>query len=99
MNLSKTLVATLILVGTVIGFMLFAPYAVPPQPDEDSQVPGAQTFVAVCTSCHETDRIQSYSKDLSWAEIVTLMESFGAMISEEEAGEIENYLNAAYPGE
>jgi mono/diheme cytochrome c family protein len=97
MNLAKTLVATMILVGIVIGFIFFAPYAVPAQHSQEDEIPGAQTFGSVCTTCHEPDRIQNYQGDQNWHEIITLMRSFGAMVNEEQAGEIEQYLEATYP--
>lgn len=97
MDLTKTFAATMILAGMVISFIFFAPYAVPVQPGVDAEIPGAQTFVTVCTACHEPDRIQNYQGAQSWEEIITLMKSFGAMVTEEQAGEIEQYLEAAYP--
>lgn len=99
MVLKKTLAGTMMLVGMIMGLMVGSPYAVPiPQAQEASaDTPGAQAFASVCNTCHSTDRIRDYQGDKSWGEIITLMKSFGALLSEDQAKEIEQHLQTTYP--
>lgn len=99
MVLKKTFAGAMILVGIVMGLMFVSPYAVPISKAREAgaETPGAQAFAAVCSTCHTTDRARDYQGDKSWGEIITLMKSFGALLSEDQAKEIEQYLQTTYP--
>ncbi|WP_217267285.1 c-type cytochrome [Thermanaeromonas sp. C210] len=94
-----TFTGTMVLVGMVIGFLFFSPYAIPQQvPSEaEADTAGALAFQGACTTCHGVDRVENYQGNQSWEEIIQLMRDFGAFITEEEAKEIQQYLESTYP--
>jgi mono/diheme cytochrome c family protein len=100
MVLKKTFAGAMMLVGLVVGLMFLAPYAVPmPKAEEASADPAKLAFEAVCFTCHGVDRPENYQGDKSWGEIITLMESFGAVMDDDQAKLIEEYLQKTYPRE
>ncbi|AFL98659.1 hypothetical protein [Desulfitobacterium dehalogenans] len=97
-RLSKTLGLNMVVVGLVIGFALFATYAIPlPEEAEAAGQVGYLTFQSTCTACHTVDTVQNYQGSSTWSEIIVLMKSYGAFMQEEEEGEILQYLEEAYP--
>lgn len=96
-KLNLMFTTTMVLVGMVLGFVVLAPYAVPRQQKQSDHTPGALTYQSVCTTCHQPDRVQNYQGSQSWPEVIDLMRSFGAFVSDEGAKEIADYLEATYP--
>lgn len=80
-------------------FLFNSPYAIPQQTTRKAgtDAPGALTFQSVCTNCHQADRVENYQGSKTWAEIIKLMQSFGAFMTEDQSKEIEQYLQATYP--
>lgn len=98
-KLNRLLTAVMVLVGMTMGLLLVSPYAIPLQANQQAGAgtPGAFTFQSVCTACHQVDRVQNYQGSKHWPEVIKLMEEFGAFMTEDEAKEIEEYLQATYP--
>ena len=92
-----TLVASLMLAGVVVGAVFASSYAVPMQRSAETEYPGAEAFKSTCIDCHDTDKPENYQGDLSWADVITLMKSYGAFIADDKVQDIEKYLQAAYP--
>lgn len=97
MVLKKTFAGAMILVGLVMGLMFVAPYAQPVPKEQVAADPAALTFEATCSACHSTDKVQTYQGDKNWGEIIALMKTFGAVIEENQAKDIEQYLQKTYP--
>ena len=97
MLLKKTFAGAMILVGVVMGLMFVAPYAIPVPKAVANADPGALTFESVCSTCHSTDNAKNYQGSQNWGEVITLMKSFGAVVSNDQAKEIEQYLQTTYP--
>ncbi|WP_018214556.1 hypothetical protein [Desulfitobacterium hafniense] len=97
-KLSKALGLNMVVVGLVMGFALFATYAIPlPEEAEATGQAGYLTFQSTCTACHEVDTVQNYQGSSTWPEIIDLMKGYGAFMQEEEETEILHYLEDAYP--
>ncbi|MEA5024409.1 MAG: cytochrome c [Desulfitobacterium hafniense] len=97
-KLSKALGLNMVVVGLVMGFALFASYAVPlPEKAEAAGQAGYLTFQSTCTACHTVDTVQNYQGSSTWPEIIGLMKGYGAFMQEEEEAEILQYLEEAYP--
>lgn len=90
---------TMVLVGMVVGFTVLSPYAIPQKAPQKAatDTPGALTFQRVCTTCHQIDRIENYQGSQSWPEVIKQMRGFGAFLTDDEAKEIGDYLQATYP--
>ncbi|EHQ91330.1 hypothetical protein [Desulfosporosinus youngiae] len=97
-KLSKVLGLNMVVIGLVIGFALFAAYAIPlPEGAEAEGQAGYLTFQSTCTACHDADTVQNYQGSSSWPEIIDLMKGYGAFMKEKEEEEILHYLEEAYP--
>jgi competence protein ComEA len=90
---------TIAVFGTVLG--LVAPGAArelaqDPLPD----APGKEQVVAVCSKCHEPQRVAALRLTREgWEEVVAKMQTLGAKASEEDFQKITDYLSENFKGE
>lgn len=87
---------TMVLVGLSIGFSVINSYA-QPIPKKDNGGAGYLTFQSVCTTCHDETRPKNYTGTASWGEVINQMKGFGAFVTDDQAKEIEGYLQETYP--
>lgn len=97
MILKKTFAGAMVLVGLVMGLMFVAPYAEPIPKAQTPTDPAATLFESTCSTCHTTDRAKQYKGPKKWPEIIKLMRSFGALMDDNQAKQIEDYLQKTYP--
>jgi competence protein ComEA len=90
---------TLAVFGTVLGLAAFGAARVLAQ-DPLPDAPGKEQVVAVCSKCHEPQRVASLRLTREgWEEVVAKMQTLGAKASEDELKAITDYLSENFKGE
>jgi competence protein ComEA len=96
MRLSLGPVAALGLAAGLSMFGTVRTHAQDPLPD----APGKEQVVAVCSKCHEPQRVAALRLTREgWEEVVAKMQTLGAKASEEDFKKITDYLSENFKGE
>jgi len=95
----KPLAGWIIAVGCAVALISFGgitALAQDPLPD----APGKEQVVAVCSKCHEPQRVAALRLTREgWEEVVAKMQTLGAKASEEDFKKITDYLSENFKGE
>lgn len=85
--------------GLAAGFLIVGGARVLAQ-DPLPDAPGKEQVVAVCSKCHEPQRVAALRLTREgWEEVITKMQTLGAKASEEDFKAITDYLSENFKGE